>query len=150
LSPALEQLLKLCACFQSFWNRNHLQRLPPHLPIPSNLWSYLLGSQRATHSDVRHLFQVEVPCRRVSTDIVNGEKNTITLTLENKSGKNVTLVSVGGAVYNVQNDALIKNVRCWPVTVGGGLSCIQLTTLTFSVGLVPSVKLQVPYIFYSE
>ncbi|KAJ7929074.1 hypothetical protein B0H13DRAFT_1965506 [Mycena leptocephala] len=42
--------------------------------------------------------------------IVNGEKNTITLTVENKSGKNATLISVGGAVYNVQTDALIKNL----------------------------------------
>ncbi|KAJ7499444.1 hypothetical protein FB451DRAFT_38658 [Mycena latifolia] len=66
--------------------------------------------------------------------IVNGEKNTITLTVENKSGQNITLISVGGAVYNVQNDALIKN----------------LTTLTYSVPLVPSVKIQVPYMFYSE
>ncbi|KAJ6543949.1 hypothetical protein B0H19DRAFT_1169109 [Mycena capillaripes] len=66
--------------------------------------------------------------------IVNGEKNTITLTVENKSGKNVTLLSVGGAVYNVRNDALIKN----------------LTTLTFKVPLIDSVKLQVPFTFFSE
>ncbi|KAJ6612279.1 hypothetical protein B0H10DRAFT_306211 [Mycena sp. CBHHK59/15] len=66
--------------------------------------------------------------------IVNGEKNTITLAVENKSGKNVSLISVGGAVYNVQNDALIKN----------------LTTMTLSVPLVSSVKLQVPFTFYSE
>jgi len=66
--------------------------------------------------------------------IVNGEKNTITLTVENKSGKNVTLISVGGAVYNVQNEALIKN----------------LTTLTYKVPLIDSVKLQVPFAFYSE
>jgi hypothetical protein len=46
----------------------------------------------------------------VFPDIVNGEKNTITLTVENKSGKNATLISVGGAVYNVHTDALIKNV----------------------------------------
>jgi hypothetical protein len=31
------------------------------------------------------------------------------LTVENKSGKNVTLISVGGAVYNAQTEALIKN-----------------------------------------
>ncbi|KAJ7896050.1 hypothetical protein B0H14DRAFT_2680191 [Mycena olivaceomarginata] len=66
--------------------------------------------------------------------IVNGEKNTITLTVENKSGKNVTLISVGGAVYNAQTEALIKN----------------LTTSTFKVPLIESVKLQVPYTFYSE
>jgi len=66
--------------------------------------------------------------------IVNGEKNTITLTVGNNSGKNVSLVSVGGAVYNVKSDALIKN----------------LTAHTFSVGLIPDVKTQVPYVFYSE
>jgi len=66
--------------------------------------------------------------------IVNGEKNTITLTVENKSGKNVTLISVGGAVYNVRSDALIKN----------------LTALNFKVPLIDSVKLQVPFTFYSE
>jgi len=67
--------------------------------------------------------------------IVNGEKNTITLTVENKSGKNATLISVGGAVYNVHTDALIKN----------------LTTLAFNkVKLIESVKLQVPFTFFSE
>jgi len=66
--------------------------------------------------------------------IVNGERNTINLSVENKSGKNVTLLSVGGAVYNVQNDALIKN----------------LTAVTFSVPLIDSAKLQVPFTFFSE
>ncbi|KAJ7762716.1 hypothetical protein DFH07DRAFT_813191 [Mycena maculata] len=66
--------------------------------------------------------------------IVNGEKNTIQLSVENKSEKNITLVSVGGAVYNVQNDALIKN----------------LTTFTFAVGIIPGIKMKVPYSFYSE
>ncbi|KAJ7638381.1 hypothetical protein FB45DRAFT_988472 [Roridomyces roridus] len=69
--------------------------------------------------------------------IVNGEKNTITLTVGNNSGKNVSLVSVGGAVYNVKSDALIKNASL-------------LTAHTFSVGLIPDVKTQVPYVFYSE
>jgi len=66
--------------------------------------------------------------------IVNGERNIITLTVENKSGKNVSLVSIGGSVYNVQNDALIKN----------------LAHLNISVPLMDSVKLQVPFSFYSE
>ncbi|KAJ7179633.1 hypothetical protein C8R46DRAFT_1074335 [Mycena filopes] len=66
--------------------------------------------------------------------IVNGEKNTITLTVENKSGKNITLLSVGGALYNVNTDALVKN----------------LTAVTFAVPLIDSVKLQVPFTFFSE
>jgi len=66
--------------------------------------------------------------------IVNGEKNAIQLTVENKSGKNVTLVSVGGAVYNAQSDAFIKN----------------LTAVPFSAQLVDSVKMKVPYTFFSQ
>ncbi|KAK7061268.1 hypothetical protein R3P38DRAFT_2828499 [Favolaschia claudopus] len=66
--------------------------------------------------------------------IINGEKNTLTLTVENKSGKNATLVSVGGAIYNAQTDTFIKN----------------LTVSTFKVPLVDSVRLQVPYTFFSE
>ncbi|KAF7330888.1 hypothetical protein MVEN_02428300 [Mycena venus] len=62
------------------------------------------------------------PESNVFGHVVNGEKNTITLTVENKSGKNVTLISVGGA----------------------------LTTLTYKVPLIDSVKLQVPFTFYSE
>lgn len=44
-------------------------------------------------------------------DIVNGEKNSLTITVENKSDKNVTLRSLGGSLYNPETDALIKNVR---------------------------------------
>lgn len=71
--------------------------------------------------------------------------------MENKSGKNATLISVGGAVYSVQNDALIKNVGS-PIALdlAFGSPRWQLTTLTFAVGLIPSVKMQVPYTFYSE
>ncbi|KAJ6516433.1 hypothetical protein C8R45DRAFT_960137 [Mycena sanguinolenta] len=74
------------------------------------------------------------PESNVFGHIVNGERNAMTLTVENKSGKNVTLISVGGAVFNVQNEALIKN----------------LTTMTYKVPLVESVKLQVPFTFFSE
>ncbi|KAF7301166.1 hypothetical protein MIND_00681100 [Mycena indigotica] len=66
--------------------------------------------------------------------IVNGEKNTINLAVENKSGKNVTLLSVGGAFLNAQTETLVKN----------------LTAMTFKVPLIDSVRLQVPYVFYSE
>ncbi|KAJ6463246.1 hypothetical protein C8R47DRAFT_82751 [Mycena vitilis] len=77
---------------------------------------------------------VKFPDNNPFGHVVNGEKNTIKLTVENKSGKNATLISVGGAVYNVQNDALIKN----------------LTTLTFKAALLDGVKLQVPFTFFSE
>lgn len=45
------------------------------------------------------------------SDIVNGEKNSLTITVENKSDKNVTLRGLGGSLYNPETDALIKNVR---------------------------------------
>jgi hypothetical protein len=42
---------------------------------------------------------------------VNGEKNRITLAVENKSDRNVTLASVAGSFHNPDTDAVIKNVR---------------------------------------
>jgi hypothetical protein len=44
-------------------------------------------------------------------DVVNGEKNTLTLTLENKSNRNVTLLNVAGALLHPDTNALLKNVR---------------------------------------
>ncbi|KAJ7067800.1 hypothetical protein C8F01DRAFT_1115757 [Mycena amicta] len=66
--------------------------------------------------------------------IINGEKNTITLAVENRSGKNVTLLSVGGAVLNAQTEVLVKN----------------LAPMTFKVPLLEAVRMQVPFVFFSE
>lgn len=44
-------------------------------------------------------------------EIVNGEKNSLTLTVENKSDRNVTLLNVAGSLHHPDTDALIKNVR---------------------------------------
>jgi len=66
--------------------------------------------------------------------VVNGQKNTLTLTVENKSDRNVTLLSVGGALLHPDTNALLKN----------------LTSLKYEVPLLENRQLQLPYTFYSE
>jgi len=48
------------------------------------------------------------------TDIVNGELNKLLLTIENKTGKNVTLLSVAGEFLEANSERLIKAVRTLP------------------------------------
>jgi hypothetical protein len=43
-------------------------------------------------------------------DVVNGEKNRISLAIENRSDLNVTLTSIGGSFHHPESHALIKNV----------------------------------------
>jgi hypothetical protein len=52
--------------------------------------------------------------RQPASDVVNGERNTLSLTIENKSSSNVTLTSIGGAFYDVETGQLVKNVRSPP------------------------------------
>ncbi|KAK1222839.1 hypothetical protein PQX77_014261 [Marasmius sp. AFHP31] len=66
--------------------------------------------------------------------VVNGEKNAMTVYLENKTGKNVTLLTISGSIHHPETDKLIKN----------------LTTLTYGIPLIEDVKLTVPYSFHSE
>ncbi|KAJ7593433.1 hypothetical protein C8J56DRAFT_931085 [Mycena floridula] len=66
--------------------------------------------------------------------VVNGEKNQIKLSVENKSDRNVTLIRVGGSILNAETETLIKNI----------------TAQNFNVPLIPRVKMQVPFAFYSE
>ncbi|KAL0574244.1 Increased recombination centers protein 22 [Marasmius crinis-equi] len=66
--------------------------------------------------------------------VVNGEKNAMTVLLENKTGKNITLLSIAGSIHNPETDKLVKN----------------LTTLSYGIPLLPEVKLSLPYSFYSE
>ncbi|KAF9453456.1 hypothetical protein P691DRAFT_780934 [Macrolepiota fuliginosa MF-IS2] len=66
--------------------------------------------------------------------IVNGEKNSITLTIENKSDRNVTLLGIGGSLHFPDTNELIKN----------------LTAATYGFPLIEGVKLNLPYIFHSE
>ncbi|GLB40502.1 putative signal sequence receptor alpha chain [Lyophyllum shimeji] len=66
--------------------------------------------------------------------VVNGERNTLSLSVENKSGRNITLVNVAGSVHHPETHRLIKN----------------LTTTKYGVPLMDGIKIQVPYAFYSE
>ncbi|KAK0450077.1 hypothetical protein EV421DRAFT_1899594 [Armillaria borealis] len=66
--------------------------------------------------------------------VVNGEKNLILLSIENKSDRNVTLLSMSGSVHHPDTNALVKN----------------LTAVPYGIILVEGVKLQLPFTFYSE
>lgn len=116
------------------------------------LWSRQL-SQRLIHLVVRPSapsFIVPNPSR--NADVVNGEKNSLILNVENKSGRNITLVSVAGSVHHFESNRLIKNV-CWIIT---SLTFVlnplleKLTSIQFDVPLPDGVKLDVPYAFFSE
>lgn len=49
------------------------------------------------------------------SDIVNGEINKLLLAIENKTGKNVTVLSVAGEYLDPTTEQLIKAVRALPV-----------------------------------
>ncbi|TDL14587.1 hypothetical protein BD410DRAFT_797081 [Rickenella mellea] len=66
--------------------------------------------------------------------VMNGERNQISLLVENKSGLNVTLVNVAGSFHDTETDAIIKNT----------------STLSYGVFLMEGTKLQIPYSFHSE
>ena len=51
-------------------------------------------------------------------DVINGEVNQLFLTIENKTGKNVTLHSVAGEFYDPATEQLIKAVRVLPRPCG--------------------------------
>ncbi|KAM6504275.1 hypothetical protein JOM56_001218 [Amanita muscaria] len=66
--------------------------------------------------------------------VVNGERNSMTVTVENKSDRNVTLVSIAGSLRHPDTDILMKN----------------LTALKVGVTLLSKVPVRVPYVFHSE
>ncbi|KDR78901.1 hypothetical protein GALMADRAFT_244549 [Galerina marginata CBS 339.88] len=66
--------------------------------------------------------------------VVNGEKNGLTITVENKSGKNVTLLSIAGSLLHPDSNVVLKN----------------LTSQAYGIPLLDNVKLQIPYTFYSQ
>ncbi|RPD61147.1 hypothetical protein L226DRAFT_570871 [Lentinus tigrinus ALCF2SS1-7] len=67
--------------------------------------------------------------------IVNGERNTIYLSIESKeSERNVTLKNIAGSLHLVQNNKLVKN----------------LTKMDYSIPLLDGAPLQLPYAFHSE
>jgi len=66
--------------------------------------------------------------------VVNGERNKLTLEIENKSPVNVTLRSAGGSIHDPDTGKFLKNT----------------TTLSYSVALHAGTKTILPYTFYSE
>jgi hypothetical protein len=50
-------------------------------------------------------------------DVVNGEKNSLTLLIENNSDRNVTLRSAAGSFHDVASGKTLKNVRANSVHV---------------------------------
>ncbi len=73
---------------------------------------------------------VPVSFTECKTDVVNGEKNLILLSIENKSDRNVTLLSMSGSVHHPDTNALVKNVR-------SGLICLGVIGQPFLVSLLP-------------
>jgi len=66
--------------------------------------------------------------------VVNGELNKLLLTIENRTGKNVTLLSVAGEFLDPNSEQLIKTAN----------------NMTYGVHLPDTTKTQLPYQFYSE
>ncbi|KAG6850705.1 hypothetical protein H0H93_009863 [Arthromyces matolae] len=77
--------------------------------------------------------------------VINGEKNSLLLNVENKSGRNVTLVNVAGSVSHPETNRLVKN-KFYPTN----LKPVKLTATKFGVTLPEDIKLELPYTFYSD
>jgi hypothetical protein len=87
------------------------------------------------------------------TDVVNGEKNRISLTVENKSDRNVTLTSVAGSFHNPDTNDVIKNVRnlkSFRRVTASEKWWLQVSALQYDIRLIEGTKLQIPYTFHSE
>lgn len=90
----------------------------------SYLWRILCSQSRhrspkATHSVVCLVFATTFLLYVTQetawhTDVVNGEINKLFLTIENKTGKNVTLHSVAGEFLDPTTEQLIKAVCALP------------------------------------
>jgi len=67
--------------------------------------------------------------------VVNGERNNINIKVDNKSDKNVTVVSIGGSVHNPSSGTIIKN----------------LTAVSYgAIPLFSGTGIALPYVFNSE
>jgi len=94
----------------------------------------LLLSVSASPAEPEILVTATFPEDNLFGHVVNGEKNKISLTVENKSERNVTLMSIAGSFHHADTNAVIKNV----------------TAMQYSIQLLEGKKLQVPYTFHSE
>jgi len=66
--------------------------------------------------------------------VVNGGKNALIVTVENKSDRNVTLLNIAGALLHPDTNAVLKN----------------LTSVKYGVPLLENKKVRLPYTFHSE
>ncbi|KIP11166.1 hypothetical protein PHLGIDRAFT_83972 [Phlebiopsis gigantea 11061_1 CR5-6] len=66
--------------------------------------------------------------------VVNGQRNDIFVTVENKSDRNVTLQNIAGSLHHTDTNKLVKNT----------------TASTYKLPLLEGAKLKLPYSFYSE
>lgn len=86
-------------------------------------------------------------------DVINGEQNKLLLTIENRMGKNVTLLTVAGEFLDPTTGQLIKAVRtfCYITTwVLITFPIHQANNLTYGISLPDTARIQLPYNFYSE
>ncbi|EJU04613.1 hypothetical protein DACRYDRAFT_20303 [Dacryopinax primogenitus] len=67
--------------------------------------------------------------------VVNGQKNEMSVAVENASPNNISLVSIGGSFHDAVSEAFLRNT----------------TARSVAGVIVPSgAKLQLPYVFHSE
>ena len=50
---------------------------------------------------------------------MNGERNKMTLNVENQSDRNITITSIAGSFHHPESNKLVKNVRA-------AVSCIRV------------------------
>jgi hypothetical protein len=97
-----------------------------------------VGATTAEQESVESLPEVVATAAFPETNafnhVVNGEKNGLIITVENKSGQNVTLLNIAGALLHPDTNVVIKN----------------LTSQKYGMPLLENIKLQIPYQFYSQ
>jgi DNA-binding protein YbaB len=79
-------------------------------------------------------------------DVVNGQKNKMLVGVENKSDRNITLVSIGGSIHHPESSALIQNVRLRHAHHDAYTAeeSAQTTTLTYGIPLLEGAKVNPP------
>ncbi|TFL04140.1 hypothetical protein BDV98DRAFT_602592 [Pterulicium gracile] len=78
--------------------------------------------------------QASFPETNVFQHVVNGEKNPMSILVENKSNLNVKVLAVGGAMYNPETGAFLRN----------------LTQAKLNFPIAKGISFSVPYTFHSE
>jgi len=102
------------------------------LPLIAALAALAVASPLTTELDISAT--ASFPTTNPFGNVVNGEKNTMSLEVENRSGVNVTLKSAGGSIHDPETGKFFKNT----------------TTLSYGVTLIAGAKTVLPYTFYSE